>query len=110
MFPLTLRCGKGGGSTFRPGAVDRRGGACRGQPGGLLDGGVEDGVEPVKGGLEVQIVPKPVTENEGVGADGLFSGEEGAEAVEFLVGYGEADHLLDCGTKMSGGLNMSWEN
>lgn len=45
--------------------------------------------------MEVEIVPKAVTKDEGVGAIGLLGGKKGAEAVELVGGNGEADHHLD---------------
>lgn len=59
------------------------------------EGGVEDEVEPVEGGLQVEVVPEAVAEDEGVGAFGLGGGELGAEAGELFGGDGEADDLLD---------------
>lgn len=47
----------------------------------MSEGGVEDGIEPVEGGLQVKVVPKAVTEDEGVGAGGFGGGEELAEAI-----------------------------
>lgn len=66
-----------------------------GEPGRGLDGSIEDGVEPVEGGLEVEIVPEAVAVDEGVWASGLFRWEEAAQAVELVGGDGEADHLFD---------------
>lgn len=60
--------------------------------GELRGRGVEDGVEPVEGRLQVQVVPEAVAEDEGVGFAGFAGGEEGAEAVEFFGGDREADH------------------
>lgn len=60
-----------------------------------MDGGVEEGVEPVEGGLEVEIVPEAVAVDEGVGASGLLGGQETAQTVELVVRDGEADHLFD---------------
>ena len=55
----------------------------------------EDEVEPVEGGLQIEIVPESVAEDECVRATGFGGWEEGAEAGEFFGRDGEADHLLD---------------
>ena len=65
------------------------------QIGELRRRGVEDGVEPVQGRLQVEVVPQAVAEDEGVRFGGLAGAEEGSEAVEFFGGDGEADHLFD---------------
>ncbi len=68
----------------------------------MCEGGVEDEVQPVEGGLQVEVVPKAVAEDEGVGAFGLGWGELGAEAGELFGGDGEADHHLDWREIVSG--------
>lgn len=67
----------------------------RGEPGGLLDGGVEDSVEPVERGLEVEVVPEAVAEDEGVRTGRLGRWEESAQAGDLFWGDGEADHHFD---------------
>lgn len=62
----------------------------------MAEHGFEDGVGPVEGCLEVEIVPETVAEDEGVGAGGFSGWEDGAETGELFGGDGEADHLLDC--------------
>lgn len=58
---------------------------------------LEDRVEPVERGLQVEVVPKAVAENEGVGFGGFGAAEEFAEAGKFFGADGEANHLFDCG-------------
>ena len=61
----------------------------------MSEGSVENGIEPVEGGLEVKVVPEAVAEDEGVGA-GWFGGREKlAEAVQFYFGNRKPDHHLD---------------
>ena len=67
----------------------------RAKPGCLGDCGVQDCVEPVDGCLEVEIVPKTVAVDEGVGAGRFGSGELFTKAGELLGWDGEADHFLD---------------
>ncbi len=61
----------------------------------LSRGRVEDGVEPVEGRLQVEVVPEAVAEYEGVRFGGFAGAEEGFEPGEFFVGDGKADHLFD---------------
>lgn len=71
------------------------------------EGGVEDEVEPVQGGLQVEIVPEAVAQDEGVRAGGLGGWELGAEAGELVGGDGEFDHLFDCrGLRISRGIDV----
>lgn len=56
---------------------------------------IENCVQPVKGGLEVEIVPEAMAEDEGVRTIGLLDWEESTEAVELVRGNGEADHHFD---------------
>ena len=67
-----------------------------GEPVGGVVNGFEDCVEPVEGGLQVEVIPQAVAEDEGVGFGGFAWGKEGAETEELFRGNGEADHLLDC--------------
>lgn len=59
--------------------------------------GLKDQVEPVERGLQVEVVPEAVAENEGVGFGGFGGAEDVAEAGEFFGGDGEADHLFNWG-------------
>ena len=45
----------------------------------MVEGGIENQVQPVEGGLEVEIIPEAVAIDEGVGAVGFVGGKEGAE-------------------------------
>lgn len=56
---------------------------------------IEECVQPVEGGLEVEVVPEAVTEDECVGTLGFLGGDEGAEAVKLVGWDGEADHHFD---------------
>ena len=66
--------------------------------GKIREGGRGEGVdviEPVQSGLQVEIVPQSVPENEGKGFGGLAGAKKGFEAVGFFSWDGEADHCLD---------------
>lgn len=56
---------------------------------------VKELVQPVEGGLEIEIVPETMPEDKGVGSVGLFRWEECAETVELVGWDGEADHHLN---------------
>lgn len=92
---------------FGPGPS--RGLGWRRKPGRLLYGNVEDCVEPVKGGLEVEIVPETMTEDESVWAGGFLDGEEATETVEFVGRDGEADHLLNLNGDVNDGVKKALE-
>lgn len=69
-----------------------------GEVGQLLRCHVEDRVEPVEVGLQVQVVPEAVAKDERNGLGRLARAERLAEAGELLLGNGEADNDFDCGS------------
>ena len=71
------------------------------EPVSLVVNGVEDCIEPIKGCLQVKVIPETMTENECVGFGRLLGGKEGAKTRELFWSDREADHLLDYGYDLS---------
>ena len=91
--------GVGGDEEFGPrsrgGSTEEGLGDGGGQIGRSGHGVGDDAVEPVDGGVEVEVVPEAVAEDEGIRFAGAGRGEEGLEAAYFGGVEGEFQHHFD---------------